>query len=57
MQGLLDPEGHGTKEVLHLAQDFRPLSRRGNGRIAGLCNHCRNTEGERKDKQGALLIS
>jgi hypothetical protein len=36
---------------------FSFASRRGDGRIAGLCNRCRNTEGGRKDKQDAILIS
>jgi hypothetical protein len=42
---------------LHIAPDFRSPSRRGNGRIAGLCNRCRNAEGGRKVKQDAILIS
>ena len=39
-----------------IAPDFGPDSRRGKGRIAGLCNPCRNTEAGPKDKQDGIVI-
>ena len=39
-----------------IAPDFGPDSRRGKGRIAGLCNPCRNTEAGPKEKQDGIVI-
>jgi hypothetical protein len=40
-----------------IAPDFGSASRRGKGRIAALCNPCRNTEDGPKDKQDRMIIS
>ena len=39
-----------------MAQDFRPPSRSGSGRIVELCARCRDAEGGRKDKPGGMFF-
>ncbi len=45
-------------EIIHypkIAPDFCADSRRGKGRIAVLCNPCRNAEAAQKDKQDGVI--